>query len=168
MKTSLKVGLLLALAAGVAVAHAAGLDVRSLISPEVGAGLMGLGAFGTTKYSHSGDAIDWTNGTGADVVSGQVVKMGAVLGVALVDIKAAATGAVGFGVFRDLPKVAGTGAMAVGDKLLWDVSAGKFDVAGAAPAAGDVSGAPAFVAAAALTGDALVTVCLTGVPGTVT
>lgn len=159
-----------AIAAG--AAQAAGVDVHAginslLANPDVQLGLTAAAAFGTTKYSHTGRVIDWVNNTGADVTSGSVVKMGNVLGVALADIANGETGSVGFGVFRDIPKVAGA-AIAQGASLTWDVSVGKFDDNAAAPASGDVTGAAAFAAVAPADADTTMTVCFTGVPGTVT
>lgn len=154
-------------AAGAAAAQAFGVDLTALVSPEAAMGLAGAGAFGTTKFSHEGRVIDYTNTTGAAIASGAVVKMGNVLGVALTDIAIGATGSVGFGVFRDIPKVAGA-VIGQGQSLTWDVSAGAFDDNAAVPAAGDVTGAAAFAAEAAGAGPVTMTVCFTGVPGDVT
>jgi predicted RecA/RadA family phage recombinase len=167
MKTSLKICLFLAAAAAGLAAQAAGIDVRSMLSPEVAMGLSGLAAVLSTGYSHDGKVIDYVNTTGAAIASGAVVKMGNVLGVALVDIAIGATGAVGFGVFRGIPKVAAA-VFAQGESLTWDVSAGKFDDNLAVPAAGDVTVGAAFAAAAGANGAATCTVMFTGVPGTVT
>ena len=46
-----------------------------------------------TTYVQDGKVIDWTNG-GSAVSAGDVVVIGAILGVALVDIAGSATGAV--------------------------------------------------------------------------
>ena len=119
------------------------------------------------NYSHSGKVIDYVNTTGAAIASGSVVKMGGVLGVALVDIAIGATGSIGFGVFRNIPKVAGA-VWAQGESLTWDVSAGKFDDNLATPATGDVQGAAAYAAEAGTNGQTTALICFTGVPGTVT
>ncbi len=121
----------------------------------------------TSKYSHDGKVIDYVNTTGVAIASGDVVKMGNVLGVALVDIAIAGTGAVGFGVFRNIPKVTAA-VFAQGESLTWDVSAGKFDDNLATPAAGDVTAGAAFAAVAGANAETTCTVCFTGVPGTVT
>lgn len=93
----------------------------------------------TTKYVQDGDVLDYTNTSGSTITSGTPVVMGNIIGVALADIANNATGAVAIdGVFT-LPKVTGS-AWTVGSKLLWDASAGKFDVGTATPATGDVSG----------------------------
>ncbi|WP_341674951.1 capsid cement protein [Niveibacterium sp. SC-1] len=116
------------------------------------------------NYVQPGEVIDYT--PSAAVTSGQVVKVGSTLGVALVDIAANATGAVQItGVFR-CPKVT-TAVIAQGDPVLWDVSAGKFDAKGAAPATGDVSGPSAIAFAAAGNGATEVLIKFTGVAGTV-
>lgn len=106
------------------------------------------------NYESDGNTIQWTNGTGAAVASGQMVKVGpSMLGVALVAIASGATGSVAVeGVFSGVPKVSAA-VFAQGEKLIWDVSAngglGAFDDSAATPAAGDVTGgAIAWVAGA--------------------
>lgn len=114
----------------------------------------------TTKFQEVGEVKNWTNNSGADVVSGQVVKMGCLLGVAITDIANTAVGAVKVtGVFSSMPKTTGT-AWTVGLSLNWDVSTSKFDSVAATPATGDVvGGAVAWEAAAS--GDATGVVLLT-------
>jgi predicted RecA/RadA family phage recombinase len=93
-----------------------------------------------TNYVSDGDVIQWTNGTGSAVTAGSIVKAGNILGVALVDIADGATGSVAIeGVFDNIPKVSGA-VFVQGEKLIWDVSAGKFDDSAATPATGDVTG----------------------------
>lgn len=85
----------------------------------------------------------WTNSTGSAVSSGGVVVAGNMIGVALVDIANGATGSVDFTpgrVFSGIPKVTAA-VFVVGEKLIWDTSAGKFDDSAATPATGDVTGA---------------------------
>jgi predicted RecA/RadA family phage recombinase len=108
---------------------------------------------------------------GATITSGQVVKMGNILGVALANIANGATGPVAVeGVFT-VPKVSGA-VIAQGESLVWDVSAnanaGAFDDNLATPATGDVSGPPAVAFEAAGNGVTSFAVRFTGVPGTVT
>lgn len=111
----------------------------------------------TTKFQEVGEVKNWTNGSGSAVVSGQVVAIGCLLGVAITDIASTAVGAVKItGVFNNMPKTTGS-AWTVGQKLNWDVSASKFDVSSATPATGDVLGA-AVAWEAALSGDAIGTV----------
>ena len=56
------------------------------------------------NYESDGNVIQWTNGTGAAVASGQVVKVGNILGVALVAIAIGASGSVAVeGVFSGVP-----------------------------------------------------------------
>lgn len=93
-----------------------------------------------TNFREEGEVKDWTNDSGAAVVSGQVVKMANTLGIAIVDIATSAVGAVRVCGVWTVPKVTTT-VWTVGAKLLWDVSAAKFDVGTATPAAGDVLGA---------------------------
>ena len=93
------------------------------------------------NYVVEGDRIEWTNGTGAAVASGQLVKVGpSLLGVALVAIASGASGQVAIeGVFSGVPKVSAA-VFAQGEKLIWDVSASAFDDSAATPATGDVTG----------------------------
>jgi len=118
-------------------------------------------------FIQPGVVVDYTNGTGAAIVSGQVVKIGAILGAALSDIAIGATGPVQIeGVF-EVPKVTAA-VIAQGENVLWDVSAGKFDAKSATPATGDVGGAAAVAFAAGANGETTLKVKFTGVPGTVT
>ncbi len=120
-----------------------------------------------TNYQQSGAVFDWANATGSAVSSGDVVKIGNILGVALVDIADGATGSVQTeGVFV-VPKVSAA-VIAQGESLVWDASAGAFDDSAATPATGDVSGAPAVAFEAAGNGVTSLAVRFTGVPGTVT
>lgn len=96
------------------------------------------------NFVGDGKVTQWTNGTGSAVASGQVVKVGNLLGVALVAIPAGATGSVAVeGVFSGVPKVSGA-VFVKGEKLIFDVSAnagaGAFDDSAATPATGDVTG----------------------------
>lgn len=121
------------------------------------------------NYQQPGEIIPWTNSTGSAVASGQMVKIGNILGVALGAIANGAVGNVGIeGVFSGIPKVSGA-AFAQGEALIWDVSAngglGAFDDAAATPATGDVTGA-AIAWAAGTDGETTCTVKLT--PGNTT
>lgn len=117
-----------------------------------------------SNYQQPGAVIDYT--AGADISAGAVVKIGKILGVALVDIANGATGSVQIeGVFT-VPKVSGA-VIAQGENLTWDVSAAAFDDNLATPAAGDVTGAPAVAFEAAGNGATTLAVKFTGVPGTV-
>ena len=119
------------------------------------------------NYVQEGKIIDWTNGTGAAVVSGQVVVVGQILAVALEDIADSASGPVRIkGVFN-VPKVSAA-VIAQGESLTWDVSEAAFDDNAATPAAGDVTGAPAVAAEAAGAGVTSFDVLFTGIAGTVT
>lgn len=103
----------------------------------------------TRKFVQPGEVKEYTNTSGSTITAGSVVKMSHTLGVALVDIANNASGSVKVtGVFKDLPKVSAA-VFAVGEKLLWDASAGAFDDSSATPASGDVMGAAvAWVAGA--------------------
>lgn len=96
------------------------------------------------NYQQRGEVITWTNGTGAAVAAGQLVKVTNMLGVALVDIANGATGSVAVeGVFAGVAKVSAA-VFTVGEKLIFDVSAGSgvgaLDDSLATPASGDVTG----------------------------
>lgn len=107
----------------------------------------------TTIYVEKGEIIDYT--PTAAVTSNTVVALGALIGVAVADIAAKATGALAVeGVF-DLPK--GAGAIAVGAPVTFAKGNGNF-IAGAG-ASGDVAGG-AVAILPALAGDATVRVKL--------
>lgn len=103
------------------------------------------------QFQQIGQTINYSN-AGSAIAAGDIVVMGNLIGVAVVDIAATTgTGAVAVeGVFSGVPKV--TAAVFVqGEKLIWDVSAGKFDDSAASPATGDITGgAVAWVAGANL------------------
>lgn len=115
----------------------------------------------TTKYVQDGAVLDWTNGTGAAVSSGDIVVMGDTVGIALVDIADGDTGSVQIeGVFT-VAKVAGT-AINQGDSVDYDASEGAVSK-GITTAAGDVT-TFGVAAAAAASADTTMQVKLT--PGT--
>jgi predicted RecA/RadA family phage recombinase len=115
----------------------------------------------------------WTNGTGAAVVSGQLVKAQNMLGVALVDIANGASGSVDFTpgrIYSGVAKVSGA-VFVNGEKLIFDVSAnsgaGALDDSAATPATGDVTGAVIAIGAGG-NGETTCTVMLTPGNSTVT
>lgn len=119
------------------------------------------------QFLQVGDTINYSN-AGSAISAGAVVIMGHTIGIALVDIAATTgTGAVAVeGVFSGVPKVTAA-VFAQGEKLIWDVSAGKFDDSAASPATGDVTGgAVAWVAGANL--ETTCTIKLTAGNATVT
>lgn len=118
------------------------------------------------NYRQPGEVLTWTNGTGSAVASGQVVKIGQTLGVALVDIANGASGSVAISGVFVVPK-ATSAVIAQGDPVLWDVSEGKFDAKGATPATGDVSGGSVTAFEAAGNGTTSLRVRFNGIPGTV-
>lgn len=117
-----------------------------------------------TNYIQPGEVIQYT--AGADITSGSVVRIGNILGVALVNIANGATGSVAISGVFNVPKVSGA-VIAQGESLTWDASAGAFDDNAATPATGDVTGPPAVAAEAAGDGVTSLAVLFTGVPGTV-
>lgn len=91
------------------------------------------------NYVSDGKTINFTNTTGSPIPNGAVVPLADILGIAQSDIAIGDAGVLHLqGVF-ELPKVSGA-VFAVGEKLLWDASAGAFDDSAATPAAGDVMG----------------------------
>lgn len=70
----------------------------------------------------AGKVIEWLNGTGATVKSGDVVVIGALIGVAVADIIDGDTGSVDLSGVFELPKLAGQ-SFAFGAKLYWDATA---------------------------------------------
>lgn len=119
-----------------------------------------------TNHESSGNVLQWTNGTGAAVSSGDVVVVGQTLGVALVDIADGASGSVQITEVFNVPKVSAA-VIAQGETLTWDVSAGAFDDNAAVAATGDVTGPTAVAWEAAGDGVTTMAVRFTGVPGTV-
>lgn len=119
------------------------------------------------NFQQPGEVIDFTNSSGATISAGSVVRIGKILGVALVDIADGATGSVQISGVFVVPKVSGA-VIAQGENLTWDASAGAFDDNAAVPATGDVTGPPAVAWEAAGNGVTSMAVKFTGVPGTVT
>lgn len=120
----------------------------------------------STNYQQPGEVIDFTN-SGSAISAGDVVRIGNILGVALVDIANGATGSVQISGVFEVPKVSAA-VIAQGENLTWDASAAAFDDNAATPATGDVTGPPAVAFEAAGAGVLTLAVKFTGVPGTVT
>ena len=59
-----------------------------------------------TNHFQPGKVLDWINGSGKDVISGELVMIGTLAGVALVDIPNNATGSVQIEEVFILPKTA--------------------------------------------------------------
>lgn len=115
------------------------------------------------NYTRDGNTVDYTN-AGSLIAAGTLVVLGNTLGVAATDIATGETGAVYISGQFTLPKV--TGAVFVqGEKLIWDVSAGKFDDSAATPATGDITGG-AIAAVAGANGETTCQAILT--PGNTT
>ena len=114
--------------------------------------------------------VQYANGTGSDISSGDIVVMGstgdATLGVALVDIADGESGSVGFNCGVTADKVSAA-VFADGESLIWDSSVSKFDDNAATAASGDVTGSSRADAAGANT-ETTCSVWLTGIPGTLT
>lgn len=118
-----------------------------------------------TNYVSQGKVIQYTH-SGTALVSGQVVRIGKILGVALQAIANGATGSVAIEGIFTVPKVSGA-VIAQGENLTWDASAAAFDDNAATPATGDVTGAPAVAMEAGINGQTTLNVKFTGIPGTV-
>lgn len=112
-----------------------------------------------------GAVIQWTNGTGTAVSSGDVVIIGNMLGIAAVDIANGASGSVHLEGEFTVPKVTAA-VFNQGEMLIWDKSAGKFDDNAATPATGDVSNA-AIAAIAGTSSDTTTRILLKARFGTV-
>jgi predicted RecA/RadA family phage recombinase len=88
-----------------------------------------------------GESLVFTN-PGDALANGDVVLMSSTIGIAAETIAATASAGVGMvdieGV-HSVPAVSGA-VIAVGEALVWDVSAGAFDDAAATPATGDLVG----------------------------
>lgn len=102
----------------------------------------------------------------ANIVSGQVVRIGHILGVAAADVAMGASGLASIdGVFT-VSKVPGA-VIAAGESLTFVASSAAFDDNQAATSEGDVTGPPAVAFEAAGSGEVAVAVRFTGVPGAV-
>ena len=103
-----------------------------------------------TNFYQDGEVLDYTNTTGAAIASGAPVVIGNIIGIALVDIAISAVGSVAIEGVWKVAKATGN-AWVQGAKVIWDVSAAKFDHGGATPATGDITGCciAAYAAAAA-------------------
>ena len=123
------------------------------------------------NFVQEGNVLPFTVPSATTITSGQVVKMGNTLGVALTGGTAGQVVQVKIdGVFT-VPKVAAA-VIKAGESLTWDVSAnsgdGAFDDNAATPATGDVTGAAAVAFEDGAATTTSLKVKLTGVPGTVT
>ncbi|WP_445354546.1 DUF2190 family protein [Microbulbifer sp. EKSA008] len=119
-----------------------------------------------TNFVQDGRMLDYTNSTSAKITSGQVVAVGAVLGVAMDDIAVGESGVIGIdGVFT-VPKVSAA-EVNQGETLTRVVASSSFDNNAATAATGDITGATAFAAEAAGSSVTSFAVKFTGVPGTV-
>lgn len=76
------------------------------------------------NYVEDGNTMDWTNSTGADVVSGDPVAVGALLGVAHGDITDAEDGVLHMTGVIALPKEEAD-TWSAGDKLYFDTASGN-------------------------------------------
>jgi predicted RecA/RadA family phage recombinase len=116
----------------------------------------------------SGSTINYTNGGGATIPAGRLFVAGHILACAIADIPVGETGACQVTGKVTAPKVSAA-TFAVGEKLVFDVSAGSgvgaFDDSAATPATGDLTGA-AVAAEAGLDAETTCTVILT--PGNAT
>lgn len=90
------------------------------------------------NFVQEGGVLPYTNG-GAALSSGDVVVIGQLVAVCLVDIANGETGSVAIDGVYNLPKV-DAAVIGQGQSVMWDASAGAFDDNLAVPAAGDVSG----------------------------
>lgn len=118
----------------------------------------------STNFQQPGMVYDYT--APANVASGEVVKIGSTLGVALSPITSGSVGSVyTCGVFV-VPKVSAA-VIAQGDPVVFKNATKSFDAKGATTAAGDVTGASAVAFEAAGAGVTSIAIRFTGVPGTV-
>lgn len=76
------------------------------------------------NYKEKGDVLDYTNATGTDIASGDVVIVGNLVGVAVTDIADTEAGAVNLTGAYELTKDAPL-AIAQGDELFWNVAGSK-------------------------------------------
>ncbi len=100
-----------------------------------------------TNFIQDGSTIDHANSSGSTILSGAVVVIGSLIGVAIADIPNGEKGAVRIeGVF-ELPKVEAA-VIGTGEDVIYDITALEFDDNAATAEAGGVSGACVAVEAA--------------------
>ncbi len=78
------------------------------------------------NYIQAGVNLEYTNGTGSDIASGDLVKVGLRVGVALVDIDDGDTGVVAMSGIYEVTKQ-GTLVITQGDLLYLDATSGQLD-----------------------------------------
>jgi len=78
------------------------------------------------NHVQAGATMPWTNGTGSDVLSGDVVVVGNFVGVALGDIADGAAGELAIGEVWEVPKNNAL-VIAQGDAVYWDVADGEIN-----------------------------------------
>jgi predicted RecA/RadA family phage recombinase len=105
------------------------------------------------KYIQDGEVLDYSNASGSTILSGAVIVIGTLIGVAVADIADGTTGAVRVSGVVNLAKTSAT-VIAMGDSLDYDVSTSTFSKIGT-PATGDVI---ACCVAAAAAGSGVTTV----------
>lgn len=76
------------------------------------------------NFIQEGKRIKYTNGTGSTITSGSIVIIGALIGIALLDIADGDSGEVALDGVWELPKVTGT-AMTQGDELFYNSGTNK-------------------------------------------
>ncbi len=69
-------------------------------------------------YIQPGDMLDYTNGSGVDIVSGEPILIGTILAIATSDIADGASGVVAVAEVHAVRKA--TGAVTQGQLLYWD------------------------------------------------
>lgn len=71
-----------------------------------------------------GKTLAWSNATGSDVSSGELVPVGGTFGIALVDIANGASGALGMEGVYEIPAI-NTAAISQGNPVYYAASTGK-------------------------------------------
>jgi predicted RecA/RadA family phage recombinase len=72
------------------------------------------------NFIKRGHVLNYTNGTGAAILAGMVIIIGALVGIPVTDIGAGEVGAVNLKGVYEVPKAAG--AITIGAKLYWDAT----------------------------------------------
>lgn len=119
-----------------------------------------------TRRVQGDDALDFTNGTGADLAGGDLAAIGPVVGVVHTTTPDGAGGVIKIRGVYDLPKL-DAAEITEGEKVALDVSANRVDDSAMVPDTGDITGFGVALETKGVTSNESIRVLLTPGLGTV-